>query len=230
MTIHIVENDSRDGKFAELKKLSTELYVPVPEVFVRREIMNPGCETIIKDSRSHTWVRNYYNLIFTHCSGIKDYTSATYGAGDLNFRAINGTVYGDNGTMRTSLPELIPLATYTDTAGILIGTSSAAYSFDDYALGAKIAHGTGSGQMSYQFMEQQTPVYISGTKEWVQTAKRVFNNNSSGAIGVKEVGWGFRSSAGNFTLLARDVLGSTDTINVGGQYTVTYTVKLTFPA
>ena len=230
MTIHIIEKDEREEKFATLRSLGVELSVPVPEVFVSRKIENPGCETIIKDGRSHTYVRNFYNLLFAHVAGIASYTSATYGAGDLNFRATNGTVYGTNGTMRITLPELITTATYTDTAGIVIGTSDTAYSFEQYALGALIAHGTGSGQMSSQAMTQQTPVYTAGTKEWSQTAKRVFNNNSDGSIGVNEVGWGFRSATGNLALLVRDVLASTDTINVGGQYTVTYTVKLTFPA
>jgi hypothetical protein len=229
MTIHIVENDNRGDKFADLKKLSAELYVPVPEVFVRRKIENPGCETVIKDGRSHTWVRNYYNLIFTHCSGIKDYTSATYGAGDLNFKAGNGTVYGSSGAMRQTLPSIVA-TTSTDTAGILIGTSNSAYSFEDAALGAKIANGNDSGKMSYQAQAYQTPVYTSGTKEWAQTIIRVFNNNSGGNIGVNELAYTwFFSAISREVLLSRDVLSTTDTINNGGQYTVTYTVKMTFP-
>lgn len=231
MTIHIIEKDERESKFAELRKLSVELSVPVPEVFVSRKIENPDCETIIKEGRSHTWVRNYYNLIFAGSAG--GYTSGntfvaagSYGAGSLKIKFSGGSEGNPNsGTFQPTTNKDIT-TTAISAGGIWIGTGDTAYSFEDYALSALIANGSGTGEMAYGAMAHQTPAYTSGTKEWAQTMKRVFNNNSAAAIGVKEVGLAGSAS----TLNARDVLGSTDTINVGGQYTVTYTVKLTFPA
>lgn len=229
MTIHIIEKDEREEKFAALRKLGVELSVPVPEVFVSRKIENPGCEAIIKDGRSHTWVRNFYNLIYALSFGSSTpdpaFTAAgSYGAGSLIVNNISGNGAAPNNGTR--LPYINTSTGAIANGGIWIGTGDASYNFEDYALAAIIVNGTGTGQMSYGAMAHQVPVYTSGTKEWAQEIKRVFNNNSAAAIGVKEVGLGGYFS----TMLARDVLGSTDTINVGGQYTVTYTVKLTFPA
>jgi hypothetical protein len=228
MTIRITEKDERDEKFEALKKLAVELHIPVPELHLRRKIENPGCETIIKDGRSHTWVRNYYNLIFGASMGAFTtfVASGSYGAGSLKIKFSNGNNTDPNAYQY--LPQINALTSTNAIyyGGIWIGTGDTAYSFEDYALAAIIANGSGTGEMAYGAMAHQTPAYTSGTKEWAQTMKRVFNNNSAAAIGVKEVGLAGYAS----TLNARDVLGSTDTINVGGQYTVTYTVKMTFPA
>lgn len=231
MTIHIIEKDERESKFAQLRALGAELSVPVPEVFVTRKIENPGRETIIKEGRSHTWVRNYYNLIFAASFGSFTVSptfsaSGSYGAGSLKLK---DTGTSESTPITSSTLPYINSNTSTSAiinGGIWIGRGDAAYSFENNALSAIIANGTGAGQMSYGAMAHQVPVYTSGTKEWTQAIKRVYNNNSAAAIGVKEIGLGGFGSILN----ARDVLGSTDTINVGGQYTVTYTVKLTFPA
>jgi hypothetical protein len=230
MTIRITEKDERDEKFEALKKLAVELHIPVPELHLRRKIENPGCETIIKDGRSHTWVRNYYNLIFAGSAG--GYTqwntfvaAGSYGAGSLKIKFSGGSEGNPNSGAYQPATNNNITTTAISYGGIWIGTGDTAYSFEDYALAAIIANGSGTGEMAYGAMAHQTPAYTSGTKEWAQTMKRVFNNNSAAAIGVKEVGLAGYAS----TLNARDVLGSTDTINVGGQYTVTYTVKMTFP-
>ncbi|MCK9570052.1 hypothetical protein M0R72_14005 [Candidatus Pacearchaeota archaeon] len=225
MTIHIIEKDERENDFAELRRLGIKLSVPVPEVFVSRKIENPGCEAIIKDGRSHTWVRNFYNALFAASfGGLTGYgPDGDGGAGSLKIRTQSGDYL--NNISSAHFPSL------ESAGGIILGTGDTAYSFEDYKPDALIAHGTGAGQMTYGTMSHQVPVYTSGTKEWAQTIKRVCNNNSSGAIAVAEV-----LLVGNYInytyspVCARDVLASTDTINVGGQYTVTYTVKLTFPA
>jgi hypothetical protein len=229
MTIHIIEKDERESKFAELRRLSMELSVPVPEVFIRREIKNPCCEPIIKEGRSHTYVRNFYNLLSMVTMDNFGSFSSNYGAGYLACRRF------DNGTILTStsinqLSNMHNNTVYPDSSGILCGTDNTAYSFEQYQFGARITNGTGAGQLTHVNMVGQAATYDSGTKVWSRNLVRVFNNNSSGSIGVKEVGIvTFNTGSYVPTMIVRDVLSSTDTINNGGQYTVTYTVKMTFP-
>ena len=86
-----------------------------------------------------------------------------------------------------------------DTAGIVIGTSSSAPVYNSYALGAQIATGTGSGQMTYNAGVSvndatTTPKYLftprikptTGTA--TVTYLRTFTNNSGAAITIKEAG------------------------------------------
>lgn len=232
MTIRITEKDERDEKFEALKKLAVELHIPVPELHLRRKIENPGCETVIKDGRAHTWVRNYYNLIFGASmgtfSGSTAFTAAgSFGAGSLKVKTSNvSEVNPTNGAYLTQINTSTGMPFIITNGGIWIGTGDTAYSFEQYAMSAIVSHGTETGNLVYGVMAHQTPVYTSETKEWAQTIKRVFNNNSGATITIKETGL-----AGSASILnARDVLGTADVLNEGAQYTVTYTVKLTFPA
>lgn len=231
MTIHIIEKDEREEKFAALRKLGVELSVPVPELFVSRKIENPGCETIIKEGRSHTWVRNFYNLLFiTSIDSRSVGYGDNYGAGYLTPRKFGNGAYIDYPD-KDYLVYMVNSSNYPDLSGIVCGTGDTAYSFEQYQLVSKISHGSTEGQFSHVNMIRQTPTYDSGTKTWSCNYVRQFNNNSGAAIDVKELGIASYSPSNYYgCLLARDVLGSTDTINIGGQYTVTYTVKLTFPA
>lgn len=215
---HII--DDREDKFLTLKKLAQELYIPIPEVFLTIEVKNS--EMISKETtRSHTYVRNFYNQLFASVIG-QPTATGSYGAGSLIQKY-------DQGGYETS-----PLASYwanivynasSNANGIQIGTSDQAYSFEDYKLIGLIAHGTGSGQMTYNAMSHQTPAYTTGTKTWTQDVTRKFNNNSSGSITVKEV-----ALVGGTIPYIRDVLASSKTVAVGAQLTVTYTFSMTFPA
>jgi len=120
------------------------------------------------------------------------------------------------------------------TSGIVIGTSDVGFAFDDFRLGATIAHGNGSGQMYY--MATTSTRYTSG-EDFYTVNRRVFNNNSGASIGVKEVGWKwllyrFYSTSSYYQyeiLFMRDVLGYTDNVPHGGQYTVTITITCNMP-
>jgi hypothetical protein len=230
MTIRITEKDERDEKFEKLKKLAVELHIPVPELHLRRKIENPGCETVIKDGRAHTWVRNYYNMIYGASMGaltaIAFTAAGSFGAGSLKIKAsTNSELNPTNGVYLTQINISTGMPQAISNGGIWIGTGDTAYSFEQYAMSAIVSSGTATGNLVYGAMAHQTPVYTSETKEWAQTIKRVFNNNSDASITVKETGLAGQSSI----LLARDVLGTADVLNVGAQYTVEYIVKLIFP-
>ena len=113
-----------------------------------------------------------------------------------------------------------------DNYGILVGTDSTPFDVMQYSLGAKISHGTGSGQLSYG--EQST---IVGTAEYEQW-QRSFDNNSGADITVREIGMACRTtklfdgtSETHYILLARDVITPT-TVPNGGRLTVRYTFRI----
>jgi hypothetical protein len=114
--------------------------------------------------------------------------------------------------------------------GIIVGTSDVANSLTTYKLGAKIAHGSGSGQLYYN------PMYIGsvtnpsgGILEFM--ISRTFNNLSTGTITVKEVGILVREMDSSATarsyLIARDVLSTPMDVPPAYALTVRYKFSIT---
>jgi hypothetical protein len=90
-----------------------------------------------------------------------------------------------------------------DSYGILIGSSDTAVAIGQYNLGSKIAHGTGSGQMSYG---TSTVEAITKDTTWLFKVVRTFTNNSGATITVREFGLFIQvSSPVKQVMLARDV-------------------------
>jgi hypothetical protein len=126
------------------------------------------------------------------------------------------------------------LATNGDTGdvtqGIIIGTSDTPNTLTTYALGGKITHGTGSGQMLYQTTTVEEVTNPSGMDLQFRMT-RTFTNNSGATITVKEVGLlakkiDYLSSARSW-LIARDVLPSPVDVPDGATLTIRYVVKIT---
>lgn len=89
--------------------------------------------------------------------------------------------------------------------GIVVGTGDTAVTISDYALEALIAEGSGAGQLNYQATAFAGNVQDGDT--WYFTVQRVMNNNSGGAITVKE--WGLYGKMGPtpyYVCLIRKVL------------------------
>ena len=74
-----------------------------------------------------------------------------------------------------------------DTNGIVIGTTNTPVDITDNKMLAQIAHGTGSGQMTYASMVLPTNITISDPNATF-VISRNFNNNSGATITVREVG------------------------------------------
>jgi len=113
-----------------------------------------------------------------------------------------------------------------DNYGILVGSSDTAFDVTQYNLGSKIAHGTGSGQLSYG--ETSVVDYGVDYKTW----QRAFDNLSGADVVVKEIGMFAkvtREEAGvptpYYVMLARDVI-TTTTVPNGGRLIVKYTFKI----
>jgi len=70
--------------------------------------------------------------------------------------------------------------------GIVVGTGVGAVAPTNYALGAKIAHGNGAGQLEYGGNEILPIVIAAPSASFI--IRRYFTNNSGGAITVQEAG------------------------------------------
>jgi len=114
--------------------------------------------------------------------------------------------------------------------GIVVGSSDVANDINTYALGSKISHGTGSGQLVYNamiFEDISNP--SAGVLQFRLT--RSFTNNSGADITVKEMGLLAKGKDNTDNprsfLIARDVLTTPITIPDGYSLTLRYIVKIT---
>jgi hypothetical protein len=115
-----------------------------------------------------------------------------------------------------------------DTFGILIGTSDTPVALSQFALGAKITHGTGSGQMQYGASTVDVMVKNSS---WYFRAIRTFTNGSGATITVREIGLFLRLPITNASdgyapfMLARDVPASPINVPSGSTLTLRYIIS-----
>jgi hypothetical protein len=116
------------------------------------------------------------------------------------------------------------------TQGIIVGTSDTPNTLATYALGGKITHGTGAGQLIYNAETVEDVTNPSGNDLQFRIT-RTFTNNSGSTITVKEVGLlakKIESSLSNTRfLIARDVLPSPVDVPDGATLTIRYVVKIT---
>lgn len=220
-----------EQQYRELKKLARKLHVPIPEAFIELEVRDKDGKVIQRHrQRSHSWVRNAYNIIFYYLSAVQGLA-----ANSLRCQMTNGNwremfyVMACSNRIWDSEGNGYRAYAGEDTMGIVVGTGTAAEDFESYALETKIANGSGAGQLAYTAQEAPDVSTADTTKRnvWV----RYFNNNSGGSIGVNEVGLiiYFYYQGGLF-LTERSKLASTVTVPNTGQLKVTYTIQLTYPA
>jgi hypothetical protein len=231
-------------KYTQLRKLGQELHIPIPEAFWELEVFDQEGKLIHRHKqRSHSWVRNAYNLLFCQLAG-KNASDSTFGPGLLSAKETDGNVRSgaapfsitrgmDYSADGTDAGYRAPAG--SDNRGIMVGSGTAAESFEDFALQTKIANGTGAGQLSYVQSEAHSVTYDAANKILKNTLIRYFNNNSGGNVSVNEVGLAFCSfrivpSAVAYYLSSRDKLATTVTVPNTGQLKVTYTIQLTYPA
>jgi hypothetical protein len=115
------------------------------------------------------------------------------------------------------------------THGIAVGNSDTPNTLTTYALGSKISHGNGSGQLLYGAVTIEDVTNPSGNILQFRII-RVFTNSSGADVTVKEFGLLCRIYTPNGhknILLARDVLTTPITIPDGYSLTLRYIVKIT---
>lgn len=227
---------AEEARHVELKKMCAELKVPAPpEIFIRFQVHDKDGKLTFDDTqRGHSWTRNFWNYIFSVAGATGGGGVASFGAGYMSMKLTAGDLCKDAYLPKVNLGYT---AGEGDAAyGIVVGTSDTAFSADHYALQALIAHGTGSGQLSYQAQAIGSIEYKSGTKTWEATLTRVYNNNSGGSITVKETGlyYGgallFYNNSNIKMLNERTVLSPAAVVANGAQLTVTYTISMDFSA
>lgn len=173
-------------------------------------------------SPGHTFTKSFYNVLsqmFAHpCDVIPN----------INILATDNVAYLRDMSTLDTVGDWCDVGVATeDTHGILVGSSATAWAFGQYDLQAKIAHGTGTGQLSYGATGYScTPDTGAPAKV---TLTRSFDNTSGDSITVREIGWfgKMKTDVGvwKYHMTARDVITATAVPN-GGRLTVTYNILI----
>jgi len=231
-----------EALYKELKRLGQKLHIPTVETFWDLEVRDGNGKVVQRlKQRSHSWVRNAYNLIFATLAG-KNLDQGIFGAGYLNLKDTgnsvrygesNGIVYWGDDWDGVTRGYRGPSGSHA--YGILVGNGINPEDFESYYLHTAIPNGTGPGQLSYVQGEPHSITWIAGTLTLKDDIVRYFNNNSGGDVDVNEVALvahGRIPQNGNEAnyMMARDLLDSTVTVPDTGQLKVTYTIQLTYPA
>lgn len=233
----ILEND-----YDEMRKLAKKLHILLPEAFWEFEVRDRQGRIVARHrQRSHSWVRNAYNLMVCQAAAVAGDAAVGLALVDVNgstrsdvtTQPASGSSSGgaSNSSIYVNLGSGIYAAAGIDAFGIVVGTGGNPESLESYALGAKIASGNLAGQLSYSLTDPPAVSTVGTTKTvaWV----RYFNNNSGGDITVNEVGVYTKGTYDNSSatfMLCRDLLAGGVNVPNTGQLKVTYTLQLTYPA
>lgn len=233
-------NPEEEREYDQLRSLGQKLHIPIAEAFWTVEVFDKNGKLIQRlHQRSHSWVRNAYNLMFVQLAG-KGFTGDGFGAGKLSLTETDSTVVDtagkDMAIVWSGFALDTPGSAYNEHAGqivhgILVGSGTNAESFEDYVLQTPIAEGAGGGQLNHAASEASA--YSYGGTTGTNTLVRYFNNNSGGNVNINEVclvASGAMGAATKVFLTARDKLGATVTVPDTGQCKVTYTIQLTYPS
>ena len=152
------------------------------------------------------------NAIVIDTSG----TTRTYPYGGSDFLSSSG-IYINSGFGDSSF-------------GLVVGSSDAPNTVNQYTMGAIITNGTGAGQLSYGTHTIENPQNPPNTNYWMFKIIRTFTNNSTSSVTVKEIGLIVKcKDSGNalrYWLIARDVINPV-TVPSGSTLTVRYIFKIT---
>jgi hypothetical protein len=161
-----------------------------------------------KRVKCHSYVQQFIDILYIHFA---------------NTDGIN--IKDTSGTNQSPLAGVIRVEAAAGNAnyGVLVGTGTAANDVSTYALAAKIANGTGAGQLQYGATSVTTPATV-GQKRQI-TVARVFTNNSGASITVNEVGLATYHASTSYFLIERTL--STNTIANLASATWTYTISIT---
>jgi len=175
-----------------------------------------------------------------------------YSLGYIATPASKATITAPDGTSKDAWTEAYSDTTYyygggvamatragdnVDTYGIVVGSGTAPFNLNNFALATKIAHGTGAGQLDYDAMSLDDLGLDTSVSPPVYRIRlmRGFKNLTSSSITINEVGiiarnyWKSEKGALNDVtfLIARDVLPTSYTVPAGGSATVVVVIEVT---
>jgi len=222
----------------DCKKL--HIFTP-PKVTLTLGVFNKTGEQVIEQTQlSKTWNRNAYNYLCGHLMGINmNCAGTTFGAGLMPLKSYAGTTRQGNFHSRIAYGNQDgALATTASVTymGIVVGTGTAAESFEGYVLTTPITHGTSAGTLKHVAQTAATVAYVSATKTFTATHRRSFDDDGGGDITVNEVAWYLRlnyDGSGNsvdYFMVSRDLLAAPVAVANTQRLTVDYTFSITFPA
>ncbi len=248
--MRILDTPETEAKYQRLEALGRKLGVPILGAKLDLQVMKDGKMITHHKQRSHSWVRNAYNLAIEQLGSINP-TDATFGAGLLSFKSVVGDIIRYTGTYVPAVarvnyydPETeenesvgrgARAAANDEGHGLVVGTNGDPESFEHYDLLGRIPAGLGAGQLSMLAQEAHNLTYDAETKTLTNTMVRFMNNNSGGDITVREVGFIIKMQTGTATnmknfLLSRDVVSPEILIPNAGQIRIQYDISLVYPA
>lgn len=205
--------EQTEERYRQLELLGAELGIPIPTMHLRAEIN--GKE--VYRGRSHTWVRNFWNLMVNFI-GFQAGITTDWGPGYISRKNVSGSLVG----LVAGGEKLTPTgAAGNATIGLVIGTGAGAWSFESYDL-------TQAASMTIGTQLAPIAVYNSDTKMWTIVFQRTFNNASTDKT-VTEVGLFYQGGSGSNYLLCRDVLETPVVVLIGQAITWISTLTMTFP-
>jgi hypothetical protein len=206
-------------------------YVPkLPKAVIEYEVRDKNGKLLSRGKLpAKSWVGNIIGLLSSLIKGgTSGTTSFTRYVGDTrtDLIDISNTARGYGIALSTANTYVGGEAPVGDVGGgIVVGTSDTPVSLGQYALQSPIAHGTGSGQLSYG---ATTVEALTKNTAWFFRVIRTFTNNSGASITVKEIGLYVKLWSGGAVysyMLARDVPSTPITIPNGSTLTVRYIIS-----
>ncbi|GAJ08217.1 unnamed protein product, partial [marine sediment metagenome] len=80
-------NKTEEKKYSQLRRLGQELHIPIPEAFWKFEVFDKDGRLIQEHKqRSHSWVRNAYNLLLSQMASKELNDAGLYGVGYLSIK------------------------------------------------------------------------------------------------------------------------------------------------
>ena len=216
-------------------ELARILKIPVLKAYVELEVRDKDGKVIERRKQeSRSWTRWAYNTLFCNLACVDGHIDDNLSMKDTGENVRSGdlpaVLFRDH-SCKASIETGYALAAAAgiDITGIVVGTGTAAESFEGYQLATQIADGTGAGELSHVQAEDYTVATDGTTKTATQV--RYFNNNSGAEITVNEVALYVRMSPGAYNYMTcRDLVSPGVAIPNTGQLKVTYTIELEYPA
>ena len=228
---NVIGSEASTGIFGPEKKIIKDGGVFLDLVFKVTD--KDGNVTHQHQEEGHSFVANFIKLLY--CSAMIHHAPMADGSA-LVLVDTSGTNRsgGSYHAVQVGLGQQFMQANAgigVDTWGMLVGTDDGTIlpkDINNYALGAKIAHGTGSGQLSYGDSAIVPSVHDGASYSYAGIT-RSFSNNSGAGITIEEIGlvtvmyWD--TSSNRYFLLSRDICGSPITVPNGQALTASVNIK-----
>lgn len=183
------------------------------QAFWKIEIRNPDGKIVkVKKGKCNSFVLQFLQLLQVHC--FVD-TVSMKDTGNTS-RAITGGAYDFQCNTGAG----------SASAGIVVGIGTNAVANTDYALQTLIAHGVGSGQLSYGAMSETAAQVVSSNVDY--SLARTFQNLSGATITINEIALymvGYIGGSNYSFCMLHDL--ATQAVNNLQTATVTYTLRTT---